>query len=147
MSRFFTDRRQVTWESLLTFDLPHNLPSLLIVPQPSKLRMSQRPSGVVGELGLSAIFCFHKEWCQRTPHSGEPRHVALSNTFAYLITLSALTNTFGGIVRPICLAVLRLMKNSNFVGNSVGRSAGLAPLRILSTCTGIRLYSSSRLGP
>ena len=24
--------------------------------------------------------------------------------------------TFGGIVRPICLAVFRLMTNSNFVG-------------------------------
>ena len=52
---------------------------------------------------------------------------------AYLITLSALTSTFGGIVRPICLAALRLMTNSNFIGCSTGRSAGLAPLRILST--------------
>src|SRR5688572_32825356 len=49
------------------------------------------------------------------------------------ITLSALANTCGGIVRPICLAVLRLMTSSNFVGCSTGRSAGLAPLRILST--------------
>ncbi len=30
-------------------------------------------------------------------------------------------------------AVLRLMTSSNFVGCSTGRSAGLAPLRILST--------------
>jgi hypothetical protein len=52
---------------------------------------------------------------------------------SHLITLSALTSTFGGIVRPICFAVLRLMMNSNFVGCSTGRSAGLAPLRILST--------------
>ena len=51
----------------------------------------------------------------------------------HLITLSALARTFGGIVRPICLAVLRLITNSNFVGASTGKSPGLAPLRILST--------------
>ena len=51
----------------------------------------------------------------------------------HLITLSALASTFGGIVRPICLAAFRLITNSNFVGCSTGRSAGLAPFRILST--------------
>src|SRR5215468_8380061 len=50
--------------------------------------------------------------------------------FFHLITLSALASTFGGIVRPICLAVLRLMKNSNFVGCSTGRSAGFLPFRL-----------------
>ena len=49
----------------------------------------------------------------------------------YLMTLSALTNTFGGIVRPICFAVFRLMTSSNFVGCSTGRSAGFAPLEDL----------------
>ena len=58
-------------------------------------------------------------------------HVTLAPS--HLITLSALASTFGGIVRPICLAVFRLMMNSNLVGCSTGRSAGLAPLRILST--------------
>ena len=62
-----------------------------------------------------------------TPHS------TLDFAPSHLITLSALASTFGGIVRPICLAALRLMMNSNFVGCSTGRSAGLAPLRILST--------------
>ena len=51
----------------------------------------------------------------------------------YLMTRSARTSTFGGIVRPICFAALRLMMSSNFIGCSTGRSAGLAPLRILST--------------
>ena len=51
----------------------------------------------------------------------------------HLITLSARASTFGGIVRPICFAVFRLITSSNFVGCSTGRSAGLAPLRILST--------------
>src|SRR5215831_17469628 len=51
----------------------------------------------------------------------------------YLITLSARYRTDCGIVRPICFAILRLMMNSNFVGCSTGKSAGLAPFRILST--------------
>ncbi len=51
----------------------------------------------------------------------------------HLITLSALASTLGGIVRPICLAVFRLITSSNFVGCSTGRSAGLLPFRILST--------------
>jgi len=45
---------------------------------------------------------------------------------------SARCSSDGGIVRPIALAVLRLMTSSNLVGCSTGRSAGLAPLRILS---------------
>src|SRR5262249_45484105 len=51
----------------------------------------------------------------------------------YLMTLSALASTFGGIVRPICLAFFKLITSSNLVGCSTGRSAGFAPLRILST--------------
>jgi predicted RNase H-like HicB family nuclease len=39
------------------------------------------------------------------------------------ITLSALASTFGGIVKPICFAVFRLITISNFVGCSV-RTAG-----------------------
>ena len=53
-----------------------------------------------------------------------------------LITLSARASTSGGIVRPICFAALRLMTNSNFVGCSTGKSAGLAPFKILSTYSG-----------
>src|ERR1041385_3082732 len=57
---------------------------------------------------------------------------------SHLITRSALANTFGGIIRPMCLAVLRLITNSNFVGCSMGKSAGLVPLRILSTYVAAR---------
>jgi hypothetical protein len=46
----------------------------------------------------------------------------------YLITLSARASTLGGIVRPICLAALRLTINSNFFGCSTGRSPALAHL-------------------
>jgi hypothetical protein len=49
------------------------------------------------------------------------------------ITSSARPSSDGGMVRPSALAVLRLMTSSNFVGCSTGRSAGLAPFRILST--------------
>src|SRR4029077_13753854 len=52
--------------------------------------------------------------------------------YSHLITRPALTSTFGGIVRPICLAALRLIISSNLVGCSTGRSAGLAPFKILS---------------
>src|SRR6185295_337582 len=52
---------------------------------------------------------------------------------AYLITRSARASTFGGIVRPICLAVFRLITKSNCLGCSTGKSAGLLPLRIRST--------------
>jgi Amidohydrolase len=41
------------------------------------------------------------------------------------MTLSALASTLDGIVRPICLAAFRLTMNSNFVGCSTGKSAGL----------------------
>src|SRR5262245_61449388 len=49
------------------------------------------------------------------------------------MTWSARSSTDCGIVRPSAFAVLRLMTSSNLVGCSTGRSAGLAPLRILST--------------
>src|SRR4029450_8668463 len=51
----------------------------------------------------------------------------------YSTTWSARTSSVCGIVRPSAFAVLRLITSSNFVGRSTGRSAGLAPLRILST--------------
>jgi len=58
------------------------------------------------------------------------------------ITSSARWSTDCGIVNPRALAVLRLITSSNLVGCSTGRSAGLAPLRILSTNTAARLCRS-----
>src|SRR5262249_16469247 len=46
------------------------------------------------------------------------------------ITSSAATRRFCGIVRPNDFAVLRLITNSNLVGNCTGRSAGFSPLRM-----------------
>src|ERR1044071_3072997 len=52
---------------------------------------------------------------------------------SHRITLSALISTTGGTATPRARAVLRLIINSNLVGCSTGRSAGLAPFRIFST--------------
>ena len=46
---------------------------------------------------------------------------------------SARASSDCGIESPSALAVLRLMTSSNLVGCSMGRSAGFAPFRILST--------------
>src|SRR6516225_4202654 len=47
------------------------------------------------------------------------------------MTSSATTCRVCDTVRPSALAVLRLMTKSNLVGCTTGRSAGLAPLRML----------------
>src|SRR5213594_2771047 len=66
---------------------------------------------------------------------------------AYWITSSARRSSDGGIVIPRAWAVLRLMTSSNFMGCSTGKSAGLAPFRILSTYVAPRRHESSRLTP
>src|SRR5713226_2705600 len=59
------------------------------------------------------------------------------------ITSSARSSSDGGIVRPSAFAVLRLITSSNLVGCSMGRSAGLAPLKILSTYSATRRKRST----
>ena len=49
------------------------------------------------------------------------------------ITSSARSNTYCGIVRRSAFAVFMLITIANLVGCSIGRSAGVAPFRILST--------------
>src|SRR5262249_45100671 len=63
------------------------------------------------------------------------------------ITSSARASSVGGISRPSALAVLRLMASSNFVGCSIGRSAGFAPLITLRTNAVARLVKSGILAP
>ena len=48
-----------------------------------------------------------------------------SNKPSYSITSSARASRVGGTSRPSALAVFRLSTNSNFVGCSTGKSAGL----------------------
>ena len=83
----------------------------------------------------------------RTFYASSYRGRLLAYSILHLMTLSALARTLGGIVRPICLPVFRLITNSNFVGCSTGRSAGLAPLRILSTYKAARRSKSSTFTP
>lgn len=64
---------------------------------------------------------------------------------AYSITSVAWRRSVEGIVRPRVFAVLRLMTRSNFTGCSTGRSAGCAPLKILSTKAGARRKRSATL--
>src|SRR5690349_2866135 len=61
------------------------------------------------------------------------KHEVIQRNSPHRITSSARTRIDSGIVMPRALAVFRLTINSNFVGCSIGRSAGLAPFRILST--------------
>jgi len=55
------------------------------------------------------------------------------------MTLSARPGNDCGIARPSALAVFRLIISSNFVGCSIGKSAGLAPFKILATYVAARL--------
>ncbi len=61
-----------------------------------------------------------------------PHPCARAPPHTYLITWSAWNRSAGGMGRPSALAALRLMTNTNFTGCSTGKSAGIAPFRILS---------------
>jgi hypothetical protein len=73
-----------------------------------------------------------------------PRGVGRAGGARYWMSSSARTRMDCGIVNPSALAVLRLMISSNFMACSTGRSAGLAPLRILSTNVAARLCKSEK---
>jgi hypothetical protein len=60
------------------------------------------------------------------------------------MTRSARATSDWGSERRRALAVLRLMMKRNLVGCSMGRSAGFAPLRILSTDHIFQLLIHSR---
>lgn len=65
----------------------------------------------------------------------------------YSITSSAMVSRVSGILIPSALAVFRLTRSSNLVGRSTGIFAGFSPLRILSTSSAARRYSSRRSAP
>jgi hypothetical protein len=65
----------------------------------------------------------------------------------YSITSFTRRRNDSGTVKPSALAVVRLITRSNFVGCSTGRSAGLAPRRILSTYSAARRNRSGKFGP
>src|SRR5436309_836985 len=74
----------------------------------------------------------------RARHRCPPRFDRGRRAGGYSIISSARASAEGGMVRPRALAVLRLITSLNSVGCSMGRSAGLAPFRILSTYVAAR---------
>jgi hypothetical protein len=62
-------------------------------------------------------------------------------------TKAARANNDAGIANPNAFAVVRLMTSSNFVGCSMGRSAGFAPRRILSTSSAARRNIAGYIAP
>src|SRR5262249_18757171 len=71
--------------------------------------------------------------CRRAAEQGD--EVAALQLRIHSITSSARASNASGTVKPSALAVFILMISSKWVGCSTGRSAGWAPLRILSTYT------------
>jgi len=110
-------------------------------------------------VGSSASFGWGVPWTVRgdalaldpVPMVGPCRILLYSppspSTRLYLITSSAWKSTVGGIVSPMAVAVFRLMTNSNCMGCSTGKSAGLAPFKSLSTWEAARRNRSRRLIP
>ena len=88
--------------------------------------------------------CGYPVGCERgAPWVAHPRAPAP----AYWTTSSAWIRSVGENVIPRAFAALRLSTNSNFMGCSTGRSAGLAPFKILSTYSAARRYSCRRSVP
>jgi hypothetical protein len=88
---------------------------------------------VLGRLRLSRK-AHHQEHRAKSKAEARPRgNPPVLQHPRYSITSSARASIDGGIVSRSAFAVLRLITNSNLVGCSTGRSAGLVPLRILST--------------
>src|SRR5205814_1708322 len=84
---------------------------------------------------------------QREAITGFPMSMSGRNRNHHRITSSALTSIACGIVMPSAMAALRLITSSNFVGCSMGRSPGFAPLSILSTYSATRRDRSTRCAP
>jgi DNA-binding NarL/FixJ family response regulator len=79
------------------------------------------------------VFSMHSDpiIAARALEAGVTGYVRKDTSPDELFSSSASASSVGGTVRPSALAVLTLMTNSTLVGCQTGRSAGLAPLRIL----------------
>ena len=93
------------------------------------------------DLRLSAFECHGVRFRQlqtyrrrrRWPLGAQEQLMHRNNSRAYSMTLSARPRSGNGMLSPSVLAVFILITSSNLVACSIGRSAGLVPLRILST--------------
>src|SRR4029453_6800802 len=109
-----------------------------MAPQPSSLRTSFRALSITRtEIKKSVIYTAEgdrdssnkkaRTTMRLTRHSNAAQNLfvgeyssILASARGHLIPLSALAKTFGGIVRPICLAVLRLMTSDILSTPSTG---------------------------
>src|SRR5438874_6645912 len=109
----------------------------LLAPDPRSARLFKDVAGTGFVLGTS-----------RLPRRGnrECSDYECAPVDHWMIS-SARSRSDWGIVSPSALAVLRLMTNSNFVGCSMGRSAGLAPFKMRATYTAVCAMIASKLGP
>jgi len=76
--------------------------------------------------------------------ASQKRTLCAAAKCAYSITSSAMLSSPDEGLRPSALAVLRLITSSNLVGCWIGRSAGLAPLRMRSMYPAAWRNSSAR---
>ena len=128
-----------------------DLPSLGVPRQRNSIAadsLTAKTARCSAPLGRNSLLCVHQgaplpssavasdlisrsRWCGRRPQLGDQHHVSQSVLTQSPRRREARNDC--GIVRPSALAVLILMTSSNLVGCWTGRSAGLAPFRILST--------------
>src|SRR5262249_26845255 len=71
--------------------------------------------------------------CHERPRDDRAAEQRYELAAPHSITSSDSASNLSGISRPSAFAVWRLITNSNLVGCSTGKSAGLAPFRIRST--------------
>jgi hypothetical protein len=102
------------------------------------LPLQHCPNKVVAN-AYKSVRLLHNDY-HRCEHTKDERDDAHQR--CHWSTSSARKRRVGDMVSPRALAVLRLMTSSNVMGCSTGRSAGLAPLRILSTYVAPRRYAS-----
>jgi hypothetical protein len=97
--------------------------------------------------GMS-LSCSYRGKNGRSADIAKATQMTLSRHLAsYSITSSAATIRVCGMMRPSTFAVLRLITNSNLVGCSTGKSAGLVPFKILSTNIAACFHISIWFGP
>src|SRR5437763_13834183 len=92
------------------------------------LKRGARPAVKKADPAARRRLCAGGARQQQRPAAGKNKTPRRRLSGAHSITSSARARIDGGIVRPSARAVFRLMTNSNLVGCSTGRSAGLAPL-------------------
>src|SRR5262249_24158589 len=119
--------------------LAQNRRSLCINPVHLKNMLRQvqsdRRNLAHGWLPFAAV-SIRQQFGTQMPQRGHPPH--------HSITSSASASSFSGTFKPRGCAVLRLITNSNFVGCSRGRVAGLTQLRILPASMPIWVKASAR---